>query len=339
MAPIYRTSASPSLPPIEPPSAYETFYGFVENPFSLSTDPRFFFHSTPHDSVSQQLLTAMRKREGLVVITGDIGAGKTTLCRTVIEQLDRRTLTSLIADPFMTGEDLLKTILVDFGVMSRQELAKGRATRHELSTTLLSFVESLAPLEATAIVIIDEAQNLPPDVLEQVRILSEAGETSSLLQVVLVGQPSLTPLLRRKEYKALQQRITVRSTLGPLPFDEIDDYVTHRIAVAGPGARVRFDSAAIDRIHQLSRGLPRVVNLLCDRALSRGFEASAAMIDATLVEAAAEDLDLGEPRSRAGDLAANAVTLITLALCLLLGAAVAARLFHDAFARVLAQFR
>ena len=333
-----------SVAAIEPPAADQTptsedFYGFDEKPFSLSTDPRFFFHSTPHDAVSQQLLTAVRKREGLVVLTGEIGSGKTTLCRTVIEQLDRRTLTSLVTDPFVSGEDLLKTILVDFGVASRQELARGDATCHELSTALLSFVESLAPLQASAIVIIDEAQDLPADVLEQVRILAEAGEASTLLQVILVGQPSLTTLLRRPEYASLQQRVTVRSTLLPLPLDELDDYVIYRMAVAGSGPRVQFDQPAIERIYGLSKGLPRVVNLIADRALARGAELSSGVIDASLIDAAAEDLDLGEPKSIGRRLASNAATVAALALFALLGAGLAALVFRETFTRALALWR
>ncbi len=320
-------------------ATYENFYGFTEKPFALSTDPHFFFHSTLHDAVAQQLLTAVRRREGLVVLTGDIGTGKTTLCRTVVEQLDRRTLTSFVSDPFVTGEDLLKTILVDFGVASRAELARGDATSHELSTTLLSFVDSLSQLEASAIVIIDEAQNLPPDVIEQIRILAEAGEASSLLQVVLVGQPALTTLLRRREYASLQQRVTVRATLMPLPPDEIDGYIMYRLAVAGSSPRVHFNQPALERIYRLSRGVPRVINLICDRALARGFEASASVIDAALIDAAAEDLDLGEPRSGVRNIASNALAIVALAVCMLFGAGLAAWVFHDAFARALALWR
>jgi type II secretory pathway predicted ATPase ExeA len=333
-----------ALATIEPPAADQTptceeFYGFDEKPFSLSTDPRFFFHSTPHDAVSQQLLTSIRKREGLVVLTGEMGSGKTTLCRTVIEQLDRRTLTSLVTDPFVSGEDLLKMILVDFGVASRQELARGDATCHELSTTLLSFIESLAPLQASAIVMIDEAQNLPADVLEQVRILAEAGEASTLLQVILVGQPSLTTLLRRPEYASLQQRVAVRSTLLPLPLDELDDYLIYRMAVAGTGPRVQFDQPAIERIYRLSKGLPRVVNLIADRALAHGAELCSGVIDASLIDAAAEDLDLGEPKSIGQRLASSAATIVALALFALLGAGLAALLFRDTFTRALALWR
>lgn len=324
----------------EPASGYETFYGLQEKPFTLSTDPRFFYHSTPHDAVSQRLLTAIREREGLVVLTGDVGAGKTTLCRTVIEQLDRRTLTSLVVDPFLSGEDLLKTVLADFGVMSRAELAGGAlTTRQQLSTTLQSFVESLAPLGATAVVIIDEAQNLPPDALEQVRSLTEAAEATSLLQVILIGQPALTALLRRSANKPIHQRVTVRAALDALPADEIGGYVMHRLAVAGSGPRVEFADPALARLFQLSQGLPRVVNLLCDRALARGHEAAVGVIDAALVDGAAEDLDLGEPRSAIGALARRAVTLAAIVLCVLLGAGVAAWVFRDALGRTVAQWQ
>jgi len=337
-------SAAASPPPIERPAAdetptYEDFYGFDEKPFSLSTDPRFFFHSTPHDAVSQQLLTSVRKREGLVVLTGEFGSGKTTLCRTVIEELDRRTLTSLVTDPFVSGEALLKTILVDFGVASREELARGNATCHELSTTLLSFVESLTTLQASAVVMIDEAQNLPADALEQVRILAEAGEASTLLQVILVGQPSLTALLRGPEYGSLQQRVTVRSALLPVPVDELDDYLIFRMAVAGSGARVQFDQPAIERIYRLSKGLPRVVNLIADRALALGAELCSGVIDASLIDAAAEDLDLGGPKSIGQRLGSSAATIAVLALLALLGAGLAALVFRDTFARALALWR
>ena len=343
--PVKETALQSSSPPPSPssavhePQSYEAFYGFHEKPFSLSTDPRFFFHSTPHDAVSQQLLTSVRKREGLAVLTGEIGSGKTTLCRTVIEQLDRRTLTSLISEPFVSGEDLLRTILVDFGVASRDELARGNATRHELSATLLSFIESLAPLQASAIVFIDEAQNLPPDVVEQVRILAEAGEASTLLQVILVGQPSLTALLRRRENQSLQQRVTVRTRLSPLPLDELDGYLMHRMAVAGSGPRLQFDQPAIERMHRLSKGLPRVVNLIADRALARAAEMSSGVIDAALIDAAAEDLDLGEPKTMARRLASNAATIAALALLALAGAALAALVFRDTFTRALALWR
>jgi type II secretory pathway predicted ATPase ExeA len=343
-----RPAAPPRAPVAPPPPVdvsdaptYETFYGLHEKPFSLSTDPKFLYHSTPHDRVAQELLTAIRRRETLAVLTGDIGAGKTTLCRAIVDQLDRRTLTSFVGDPFLSGEDLLKTVLVDFGVMSRDELAHGPlATRHELSATLLSFVESLAPLQASAVLVVDEAQSLPRDVLDQVRVLTEAGRDGQrLLSVILVGQPALTTLLRRTEHRDINQRVAVRCQLDPLPADEIAGYVSHRLHVAGTRPRVELDESALDRLFELSRGVPRVVNLLCDRALARGHETSAGVIGREIIDEAADDLDLGAPPSTARVLVARVGFAIFLLLFVLLGAAGAAWLFRDALARMLTSSR
>jgi type II secretory pathway predicted ATPase ExeA len=316
---------------------YGGFYGFAENPFALAPDPRFFFHSTPHDEAIQRVLTAIRQREGLVLLTGETGVGKTTLCRTVIEQLDRRTLLSFVSDPSLTGEELLKTILSDFGVVSRDELARGpAATRHELSTTLQYFVESLAPLEASAVVIIDEAQNLAADVLEQVRILGESADANRLLQVILVGQPGLVPMLRRPEYKSLHQRITVRAALTPLPAEDVGGYIAHRVTAAG--GHVDFDAAAVERVYWLSHGLPRAINLLCDRALARGAEAAAPAIGAPLIAAAADDLDVEAPRSPLRLFAVRAAAIIALVLCMLIGAGVAAWMFRGTVQRTVGRW-
>jgi general secretion pathway protein A len=320
------------------PDPHETFYGLAEKPFALAADPRFFFHSTQHAAVSQRLLTAIREREGLVILSGVPGVGKTTVCRTVMEQIDRRTLTSFVGDPFLTREELLKTVLSDFGVMSREELARGPfATRHELSATLQAFVDSLAPLDASAVVIVDEAQNLPADVLDQIRILAEAAESRRLLQIVLVGSPALVALLCRPAHHPLHQRVTVRAAIEPLPAGEVAGYVAHRLAVAGPSAHIAFDESALQRLAQLSGGLPRIVNLLCDRALARAYEASADRIDAALIERAAGDLDLGQPRPKRRLMSARTAVAV-LTLCGLIGAGLAAWAFRDALARTIAQW-
>ena len=174
---------------------YEDYYGFVEKPFSLTPDPKYLYKSESHANAFELLQYAIRRREGFVVITGDIGTGKTTLCRAILDQLDRRTFTALVLNPFLSEEDLLRIILQDFGVVSRDEMKRGRlagVTKQELIETLNEFLMSLLPLRAGALLIIDEAQNLPQRVLEQIRILSNLETVKDmLLQIVLVGQTNL----------------------------------------------------------------------------------------------------------------------------------------------------
>jgi general secretion pathway protein A len=325
------SSASSASSP-GPPTTCETFYGLSEPPFSLSsTDLKFLYQSTAYDAAAQTMLGAIARRDGIVVLTGAMGIGKTMLCRAVIDQLDRRTLISFVDQPFRSADDLLRKVLIDFGVISRAEASSGRLTkapRTELSTALRDFLNSLAPLQAFAVVIIDEAQNLPSEVLEQVRVLVDAEGDERLLQVVLVGQPALQGTLGRRELRPLWQRIAVRCVLGPLAADEIEGYITHRLRAAGARPRVEFDLAAIDRIYELSRGNPRVVNLLCERALSAGHGLSASTIDRPIVDAAAEELELAPPLTRASVLRLVGVVVILLLLAVV-GAASAALIFRD----------
>src|SRR6185503_13065791 len=154
---------------------YENFYGFAEKPFSLSPDPKYLYRSQSHANAFELLQYAIRRREGFVVVTGDIGTGKTTLCRALLEDIDRNTFTALVLNPFMSEEDLLKRILQDFGVISREDVKRGglaHVSKQELIDTLYEFLLGLIPLKASAVLIIDEAQNLPTSVLEQIRILS-----------------------------------------------------------------------------------------------------------------------------------------------------------------------
>src|SRR5229473_1757723 len=178
---------------------YEDYYGFAEKPFSLTPDPRFLYRSPSHAGAFELLQYAIRRREGFVVITGDIGTGKTTLCRAILEQVDRKTFTALVLNPFLSEEDLLRLILQEFGVISRDEIKRGRlvgVSKQELIETLNEFLLSLQSLHAQALLIIDEAQNLPLQVLEQIRILSNLEtEKEKLLQIVLVGQSNLKDLL------------------------------------------------------------------------------------------------------------------------------------------------
>src|SRR6478609_3182083 len=216
---------------------YEDYYGFTEKPFSLTPDPNYLFKSASHASAFDLLQYAVRRREGFVVITGDIGTGKTTLCRALLEQIDRRTFSALVLNPFLSEEDLLRTVLQEFGVVSREEIKHGRlaaVSKQELIETLNEFLLSLQAIGAQALLIIDEAQNLPVQTLEQIRILSNLEtEKEKLLQIVLVGQSNLKDLLRRPELRQLDQRVSIRYDLKPLSRDETAAYMQHRLSVAG----------------------------------------------------------------------------------------------------------
>lgn len=282
---------------------YEEYYGFTEKPFSLTPDPKYLFKSASHANAFDLLQYAIKRREGFVVITGDIGTGKTTLCRALLGELDRKTFTALVLNPFLSEEDLLRVILQDFGVVSRDEIKRGRlagVSKQELIETLNDFLLSLKAIGAQALLIIDEAQNLPLHVLEQVRILSNL-ETAKekLLQIALVGQSNLKDLLRRPELRQLDQRVSIRYDLKPLSQEETSAYVMHRVSVAGGSAAASFSPKALARVHRYTGGIPRLINLLCDRALLAGYSAHSSRIERTFVESAAESLELERPRRRA----------------------------------------
>jgi type II secretory pathway predicted ATPase ExeA len=288
--PVARTSSSALL-------TYEPYYGLREKAFSLSTDPKFLYKSSAHAGTFEDLFLAIRRREGLIVLTGDIGTGKTTLCKAVLEKLDRKTFTTFVPDPFVSREDLLKMLLLDFGVMSIDDLKSGRladASYPELSYPLYDFLKSLVPLQAFAVLIIDEAQNLSPALLEEIRILSDLEAPEKLLQVVLVGQLELQVKLKLPEMRQLDQRVSARCSLQPLSRDGVAGYIAHRLSVAG-GAddRVHFSPNAIDAVFRVSGGTPRVINLICDRALHRGHLARKSAIDLEAVTQAIDDLGVG----------------------------------------------
>ena len=278
---------------------HEDYFGFAEKPFSLTPDPKYLYRSSSHGSAFELLQYAIRRREGFVVVTGDIGTGKTTLCRAVLDHLDRRTFTALVLNPFLSEEDLLRVILQDFGVVSREEIKRGRLagiSKQELIETLNEFLLSLLPLGAGALLIIDEAQNLPLQTLEQIRILSNLEtDKEKLLQIVLVGQPNLRDLLKSPALRQLDQRVSIRFELSPLSLDETAAYVGHRLTIAG-GSSVMFTPRALSRVYRYTGGTPRLINLLCDRALLGAFAQRTNRVSHQIVKAAAGSLEL-EPLS------------------------------------------
>jgi general secretion pathway protein A len=278
---------------------YEDYYALTEKPFSLTPDPKYLYRSQSHANAFELLQYAIRRREGFVVVTGDIGTGKTTLCRALLEQIDRNTFSALVLNPFLSEEDLLKRILQDFGVISRDEAKAGRlsgVTKQELIDALQDFLLGLIPLKASAVLIIDEAQNLPLGVLEQIRILSNLEtDKEKLLQIILVGQLNLQTLLRSPELRQLDQRVSIRYELEPLDAEGVAAYVAHRLTIAGGSASVAFTARALARVHRLSKGIPRLVNLICDRALLAGFSEKTRRITHEMVSKAAASLDLQSP--------------------------------------------
>lgn len=296
----------------------EEFHGLRARPFSLTPDLRFTYHSRSHTQALEQISQALKRREGLVVVTGEVGTGKTMLCRAMLDTFETRTFLSVILDPLLTVEDLLNQVLTDFGVMTARDRNAPRpplteVARHDMVSTLQKFLASLVPLNAHAVIMIDEAQHLSGPVLEQVRLLSNfETDSAKLLQIVLVGQPNLDILLQRPDMQQLNQRVARRCELGPLSELEVGDYIERRLLVAsedpdadargernvdlsGGDGGVHFAPAAVKLVAGLSRGIPRLVNTLCDRALEAACEAQTHVVDRKAVREAADRLRIPVP--------------------------------------------
>jgi general secretion pathway protein A len=326
--------AFPTAAP-EPGVTYETFYGLDEKPFAADPDLRFLYHSTAHDRALQDLAMSVGRRDAVAVFTGDAGIGKTMLCRALVDQLDRRTLVSFPSGTATSADHLLKTLLVDFGVISPNDAASGRiaaASHDDLSKAIRDFVASLAVLQASALLIVDEAHTLPGPVLKELCALSEVAATQRLLQIVLVGEPGLTRLLRTNDLRPLDERVNLRVELGPLEDEEVPGYVAHRLAVAGRAERVDFGDAAIRKIFTLTGGVPRAINQICDRAMTLGYQVSASRIDADLVEQAAQQLEF-VPADAPSSWADRALIAAVMIVMMLAGAAGAGFVFREPLTR------
>ncbi len=332
--------ATPPALPFEPSPA-EKFFGLSARPFSLTPDLRFAYHSRSHTHALEQVTSALRRREGLVVVTGAIGTGKTMLCRSMLESFESRTFLSVILDPGLEVEDLLRQVLTDFGIISGVDgPAAGpmtEVTRHQYVSTLQQFLASLIPLQAHAVIMIDEAQRLNPRVLEEIRLLSNfETDEAKLLQIVLVGQPDLDAVLRQPAMEQLNQRVARRCVLQPLSETEVGDYIERRLTVAtSPAALsggvdagivdtsnvVRFSPAAVKLVAGISEGIPRVVNTLCDRALDASYERQSRVVETEAVLDAAERLRLDVSTVAAGQGPRRTTHLIAAVLALVVVAA------------------
>ena len=246
---------------------YLDYYGLTEPPFDITPNPRFLFYSPKHREAYNHLLYGIRERKGFVQLTGEVGAGKTTLCRAMLEQLDpNHYSTALILNPILNADELMKAVAIEFGLDVRG--LDRLDTIAKINDFLLWNVEQ----GKETVLIIDEAQNLTEELLEQVRLLSNLEtDNRKLLQIVLMGQPELRDRLNSHSLRQLRQRITVRYHLSPLSQSEINSYIEHRLHVSGAKGAPRFTKAALWRIHHYTGGVPRLVNAVCDKALLAGF--------------------------------------------------------------------
>lgn len=295
---------------------YLPFFNLREPPFNLTPDPHFLFLSSQHEEALSHLLYGIHERKGFVEITGEVGTGKTVLCRALLEQIDDSVSTALIFNSYLTRMELLEAISSDFGLAT--EGATGAAVIDRLNTYLLSEFSA----GRNAVVVIDEAQNLEPTVLEQLRMLSNLETTrGKLLQIVLVGQPELRDKLSLPGLRQLDQRIAVRFHINELSRAEMDQYIMHRLQVAGAGNGITFTQYALKLIYRYSGGLPRRVNLLCDRALMTAFVHETRRINGAIVRQSARDLNGGRQTlgARTPNRLLGRLALASLAGCALLG--------------------
>lgn len=245
---------------------YEKFYGLTEKPFNTTPDSKFFFPSAKHTEALSSLLYAITERRGFVVITGEIGAGKTTVTRTLLNKLDAATRVALITNTHLTPKELIVQILEEL------EIEYKPGGKQKLLSQLNAYLVRQLANDVNVVIIIDEAQNLAPKVLEEVRMLSNLEtEKEKLVQIILIGQPQLKEKLNDPKLEQFKQRIALYYHLAPLSRQETDEYIRHRIKLAGAQQNDVFTSDAIDMLYSHSRGVPRIINLLCDSALLSGY--------------------------------------------------------------------
>jgi general secretion pathway protein A len=265
---------------------YLEFYGLKVPPFDITPNPRFLFHSTKHREAFNHLLYGIRERKGFVQLTGEVGAGKTTLCRALLEQLDGSFSTALILNPVMDANELMRAIATEFGLQ-----VKGM-DRMETMTAISDFLLKQTLAGKETVLIVDEAQDLTEDLLEQVRLISNIEtDDRKLLQIVLMGQPELRDRLNSHKLRQLRQRITVRYHLRPLTRNEVGQYIHHRLALAGSPGLPTFSIPAVWSVFRYSQGIPRLVNAVCDKALLAGFVQRSYRINYWMVRRAISELE------------------------------------------------
>jgi general secretion pathway protein A len=265
---------------------YLEHFGLKEPPFAITPNPRFLYYSAKHREALNHLLYGIRERKGFVQLTGEVGAGKTTICRALLEQLGDQFATALILNPVMKPDEMMKAIAIEYG------LAVDGLDRLETISVLNEFLLWRASQGLDTVLIIDEAQDLTDELLEQVRLLSNLEtDDRKLLQIVLMGQPELRDRLNAHSLRQLRQRITVRYHLSTLARKELECYIQHRLVVSGAKRLPEFTGPALWRIHRYSNGVPRLVNAVCDKVMLASYVQQTNRIDYGLVGLAIRELE------------------------------------------------
>lgn len=265
---------------------YTEFYQFKESPFNITSDPSFFFGSAVHEEAFSNILYGIVSRKGIIVMTGEIGTGKTTLCRALLNRLDSKIKTAFILNPSFSDVQLFQLILRDLGIANHKTNDK-----LELIESLNTFLLDQSSMGNNVAIIIDEAQSLDVHQLEQIRLLSNLEtEKHKLLQILLVGQPELFDKLKLPELKQLNQRVSVRYHITPLQSADVKNYIQHRLKTAGSLSTIQFTDDAFEAVYLYSKGVPRLINVICDRALLAGFVKDSFVINADIIHQAAREV-------------------------------------------------
>lgn len=266
---------------------YHDHYGLVSGPFEMTPDPAFLYLGEVHREGLATLEYGVRARKGFVLLTGEVGTGKTTLLHALLSQLDRETLSAFIFNPRLETLDFFRVLFDEYGIQKECQ------SKAEYLLALNHFLIERLEQDLSTLLIIDEAQNLSPELLEEVRLLSNL-ETprSKLIQIMLVGQPELGDMLTRPELRQLRQRISLRHELRPFEAAETGAYIEERLRLAGYTGKTIFKKPALRAIHELSNGVPRIVNALCDGALLLGFARDQQTVGADVIREVARDLAL-----------------------------------------------
>lgn len=299
---------------------YASYFGLKENPFKLSPDPGYLYLSDHHREALNHLIYGITERKGFVVMTGGIGTGKTTLCRSLLASLDGSVESALIFNAAMSDLELLETINQEF----RIPVQAGERSKKRCIDALNGFLLKSYGEGKNVVLLIDEAQNLSHEMLEQLRLISNLEtEREKLIQMVLIGQPELQAMLSSPSLRQLSERITVRYDLNPLDGDDVEHYIRHRLALAGGEGRVSFSRTAGRLVYRRSQGIPRRINAICDRAMLIAYAQGTEVIDRRIVREAVRDIGPAylTGRSSPGALRHNRWALLVIALLLLAAAA------------------